>query len=44
LVDTDALQLEQGASLTLTITPLALVAPLVLLLPDPLILQEYAPM
>jgi hypothetical protein len=45
LVDTDALQLEQGASLTLTLTPLALVAPLVLLLLlESLLLQEYAPM
>ncbi len=40
------MQLEQGASLTLTLTPLALVASLVLLLllSDALKLQEYAPM
>jgi hypothetical protein len=32
LLETDALQLEQGASLILTLIPLALVAPLMLLL------------
>jgi hypothetical protein len=39
-----ALQLEQGASLTLTMTPLADVTPHVLLLAATLELQAFAPM